>query len=135
MAGNLNNTVALCEVKTLHKSDETVAESKEDGVHNIENSLSIGFLNKLNNTIEKAKQPIKSYQNERYNGLNGLLAIAYIIPCFDEGDSEFNTLYYAPIEKYLGSRAISEVEIVFHIEKSIFGGEITMLNATVINEN
>ena len=132
--GNLNSVIILCDVKTLFKSDIANDISNKGQVSTIEATLSLGFFKKLKSTIESANQQIKDYQNERYQKEKDLRRVVYLIPNFEEGLGEHNASYFAQIDQYLGEIGPLEIEMVFRVENTAFKSDISMKNATVINE-
>ncbi len=131
--GSLNGVPVLCEVKTLFRSDMAVDISNKGEVSTIENNLSEEFLNKLKSTIDTADTQIGQYKSERYRNISDVKRVIYMTLNFDEELGEYNKEYYAQIDRYLMGKYNSEIELVFHIEKTPFTQKFYMSNATVIN--
>ncbi len=129
LQGTLDGRMVLCEVKTINVSNQEAFARRDGTARAIAGSLEQGFFNKLTSDLKKAKK-----QMESYAGANDVRRIAYVICNFDDLFAEYKEGHYRQIDQHLADNPCSEIEIVFHNERTCFHQQIMMRCATVINE-
>jgi hypothetical protein len=127
LKGKLPQGFVLCEVKTLNISEEESDRRSGLGAGEVLSFLPDGFLNKLRSAIDKAHNQCLSLNLDARH-------IVYININFDDLLAEYKGNYYKQIDQYLEDYPITDIEIVFHNEQGVFPCQVSMKNATVINE-
>jgi hypothetical protein len=129
LEGVLNGITVLCEVKTVHISDAEATRRHTGGVGDITNSLGKGFFDKLRGHLCKAKSQMESYESKE-----DVRRIVFIVLNFDDFFAEYKAEYFGQIDRYLTTRPISGIDIVFYNQKTVFHCHVAMQNAVVVNE-
>jgi hypothetical protein len=125
----LNGRKVLCEVKTVHISDEEAKRRQTGSVGTTQAFLEDGFFNKLRCELRKAQR-----QMESYNASEQVRHIAFVVLNFDDLLGKHKANYYAQIDQYLAAKPIDGIDIVFYNQRTAFHYHIDMQNAIVINE-
>ena len=128
LEAQLDGLKMLCEVKTLNISEEEVS-ARQKGEGTVSNRLSPAFFGKLASTLREANS-----QMEAYDSTGRCKRLTYLIVIFDDLNGDYKEEYYRQIDNYLCANLISEMEIVFHNEKTSIHKEISMASAIVVNE-
>jgi hypothetical protein len=111
LAAWLGPTRVLCEVKTIHISDDEVERRTAGGVWKSVAHVEPGFLEKLRSDIDKA-----SAQMVAFHPGPGARRIAYIVVNFDDLFHEYAPECRAHIEVDLAANPPSDVEVVLDIK-------------------
>ncbi|MCC7410767.1 MAG: hypothetical protein IT495_03925 [Gammaproteobacteria bacterium] len=127
--GVLRSRSELCEVKTIHISDDAVRARQNGDSTSTENNLSPEFLKKLDRTIEKAKDQLLAYPVEGDVGRSILTIIN-----FDDYLGEYKVEYYEQIDNHIGIQPEDGTVLVFFNSCTAFHKTVKMKNAVVINE-
>ena len=127
--GMLGSRTELCEVKTIHISDDAIRAREEQDTDVPGPKLPVEFLGKLDSTIDKAKSQLNAYSLEGEVGRTALIVIN-----FDERLGEYKVDYYQQIDAHLGSRHADEIDLVFFNSRTASNHTVTMTNAMVVNE-
>ena len=129
LEGELQGRKVLCEVKTVSISDDEVARQQTGGAGSTAVSLEVGFFNKLNSDLLKAKKQIKSYDNSA-----GARHIVFMVVDFDDFLGEYKANYFQQIDRHLATNPIHGIDIVFYNQRTAFHFPVAMCRATVVNE-
>ncbi|TDJ69497.1 MAG: hypothetical protein E2O35_01230 [Proteobacteria bacterium] len=127
--GNIGERIELCEVKTIHISEDTLRAQRNGDSTSTEVILSPGFLGKLDFAIEKAESQLLAYPLDGEAGRTVLIVIN-----FDDRLAEYKVDYYAQIDDHLGAQSKDEAELAFFNSRTAFHNAVKMINAKVINE-
>jgi len=119
----------LCEVKTIHISEDEIGARETIKARPTETRLSDEFLNKLDQTITKAFSQLLAYEA-------GIARdrVAFIILNFDEWAGEYKREYYAQVDEHLACRPDSACRVVFFNSRTAFHFDVEMQFAEVVNE-
>lgn len=130
LIGELNAAHALCEVKTIQISDAEIDARINIKARSTETSLTIEFLNKLEDTLEKARRQLFSYETG-----NEALRVALMVLNFDDWPGEHKRAYYEQIDLHIGQRPHRDYEVVFFNSRTAFHTPVSMRYAKVVNES
>lgn len=75
-----NQTLVLCEVKTIQESDALIEARKNIEVRNVENTLNKPMIEKLEGIFKKAESQLNSYSADK-----NAIKIIYLVIHFDDG--------------------------------------------------
>jgi hypothetical protein len=129
LIGELNAARVLCEVKTVQISDIEIQARRNSEVRSAETSLTPEFLNKLDDTFDKARNQLFAYE-----GGNEALRIVFIVLNLDDWLGAHKRSYYNQIDAHLAQQDSRDYEIVFFNGRTVFHEAVSMKFARVVNE-
>jgi hypothetical protein len=115
LQGRLGSTTVLCEVKTINISDAECASRKGDHAGTILARLPVEFFNKINSTLETARD-----QMAIYCPTTGTRKIAFVIINYDDILHEYASNYDMQLEQFLATKPVPDLEIVFDIKPPFY---------------
>ena len=130
LIGELNAARVLCEVKTVQISDSEIQARRNIEVRSVETSLTPEFLNKLDDTLDKARNQLFAYE-----GGGEALRIVFVVLNFDDWPGAHKRNYYKQIDAHLAQQARRDYEIVFFNGRTVFHEAVSMRFAQVVNES
>lgn len=131
LQGWLEDQTILCEVKTIQASDNEIQERKKRirvSTADQKQTLPEEFFNKLEKTINKARDQLDSFNSEAKT------KIVFLYLNFDDSWGKFKNEYFAQMNIYFSNNPPCGIEVVLHNPKTIFHGKFSANNVTVINE-
>jgi hypothetical protein len=112
--GMLGAVTVLCEVKTIHISDEE-RDFRNGGPARKMTGLKCGFFRKLRKDQMNAEKQLREY-----NTSISTRRIVYVIINFDDWVGNGREEYFNQIQRFLSAEPVSEIEIVCYA-KTTFG--------------
>lgn len=127
------DSLFLCEVKTLHISDDKINIEKKECVENSSEEINENFwYNKLKPTLCQARSQLQSYCSLDKFKNKGVRKIIFVVINFDDFFAEYADTYFRQIDRWLSVDKFPDVEIIFSCYL-FFQLSISMKEAKFIN--
>jgi hypothetical protein len=130
LIGELGAVRVLCEVKTVLISDNEIRAQCNIEVRPAETSLTPEFLNKLDDTLDKARNQLFAY-----DGGGDAIRVVFMVLNFDDWPGQYKRYYYDQIDVHLAQQASRNYEIAFFNSRTLFHEALSMRCAKVVNES